>query len=54
MLLLNWQQLASWKGILMGTYGGTRVMTRYEAALVFARTLARFEAMVERSLRNQR
>lgn len=30
-----------------GTYGGTRMMTRYEAALVFARTLARLEAMVE-------
>ena len=30
-----------------GTYGGTRMMTRYEAALVFARTLARLEALVE-------
>lgn len=30
-----------------GTYGGTRMMTRYEAALVFARLLARLEAMVE-------
>lgn len=30
-----------------GTYGGTRMMTRYEAAMVFARTLARLEALVE-------
>lgn len=30
-----------------GTYGGTRTMTRYEAAMVFARALARLEALVE-------
>lgn len=30
-----------------GTYGGTRMMTRYEAAMVFARTLARLESLVE-------
>lgn len=30
-----------------GTYGGTRSMTRYEAAMVFARALARLEALVE-------
>lgn len=30
-----------------GTFGGTRTMTRYEAAMVFARALARLEALVE-------
>lgn len=30
-----------------GTYGGARMLTRYEAAMVFARTLARMEALVE-------
>lgn len=30
-----------------GTYGGTRTMTRYEAAMVWARMLARLEALVE-------
>ncbi len=30
-----------------GTYGGARTMTRYEAAMVFARALARLEALVE-------
>lgn len=29
-----------------GTYGGARMMTRYEAAMVFARTLARLESLV--------
>ncbi len=29
-----------------GTYGGSRMLTRYEAAMVFARTLARLEALV--------
>jgi len=30
-----------------GTYGGTRTLTRYEAAMVFARALARLENLVE-------
>lgn len=30
-----------------GTYGGSRMLTRYEAAMVFARTLARLESLVE-------
>src|SRR5699024_6780822 len=29
-----------------GTYGGSRMMTRYEAAMVFARALARLEGQI--------
>src|SRR5690606_10344134 len=33
-----------------GTFGGDRTFTRYEMAMVFARILARFEALIEEKI----